>query len=191
MGPLDHPKPASMFTDGPSISLPGMFLTASNGPAGAPKASLDVCGWAQERLFPTALNGPTGAWKGGIDVPEWARCGPCKAGIDDRGWAQYLFLEYASDCFEWAHQSLQSQHQPSRVGPVASIRECFRLLRMGLPEHGKAVSMSPNGPSSFFPRMFPENVSDCFEWAHRSMESRYRRSRMGPVVFSREYFRLL
>src|ERR1700679_353444 len=105
MGPPEPAKPASTLTGGSSSFNP--------------------------RMFPTTSNGPAGAWKSGIDVPEWAHCGPCKAGIDDRGWAQYLFLEYASACFEWSPQSLQSQHQPSRVGPVASIRECFRLLRMG------------------------------------------------------------
>src|ERR1700684_3227985 len=122
MGPPEAAKPASTLTGGSSSFNP--------------------------RMFPTTSNGPAGAWKSGIDVPEWAHCGPSKARIDDRGCARHLFLEYFYDCFEWVHQRRQSQHRPSRGGPVVLIRECFRLLRMGLPEHGKAVSMSPNGPTA-------------------------------------------
>src|ERR1700684_3527786 len=139
MGPPEPAKPAWSLTGGSSSFNPRMLSTTSHGHALA--------------------------WKSGIDVPEWAHCGPCKAGIDDRGWAQYLFLEYASDCFEWAHQSLQSQHGASRVGPVVLIRECFRLLRIGLPEHGKAVSMSPNGPTVDRARpasMIADGPSICF-----------------------------
>jgi hypothetical protein len=61
----------------------------------------------------------------------------------------------------------------------SSSRKCFRLLRMGWPEHGKMASMFPNGPSSPF-------LSDCFEWACWIMQSQYRRSWMGLVISSRE-----
>jgi len=140
MGPLDHAKPASMFTDGPSILFPRMVSTNLNGPAGAWKVVLMFLNGPSSfflRMFPTALNGPIG---------------PCKANIDVHGWARYFPPEDVSDCFEWARQSRQSQHRCSRRG---SCRDSSRLLLMGPPNHAKPASMLMDGPSSLLPRMFP------------------------------------
>src|ERR1700684_541328 len=83
-------------------------------------------------MFPTALNGPIG---------------PSKASIDAHGWAPYFSPDNLSDCFEWARQSMQSQHRRSWMGPAVSPRECFQLLRMGQSEHIKPVLTLINGPS--------------------------------------------
>jgi hypothetical protein len=47
MGPPDHGKATSMFSDGLSKFLLRMFPTALNGLTGSCKASIDVLGWGQ------------------------------------------------------------------------------------------------------------------------------------------------